>query len=252
MDKFKALIVDDEALARVNIRQALDSYENWQVVGELHNGKELSTMIKQTEPTVVFLDIQMPSTSGIELAAQLMNEENCPQIVFVTAYDEYAVNAFELCAFDYLLKPFDDERFMKTIKRLESNLIATKDHRYIKAWQKKQFSSEQNLDKILIRSIGSIRIIAVEDIYSFHSCGNYVEVHHIEGMHLHRISLSFLETKLDSVQFCRVHRSAIVRLSEIKEIKVLDDNSHQLVLSNGIEVKISVAYKNKVFDRLGL
>jgi len=252
MSKIKALIVDDEALARVNIREALEPHKKWQVVGELNSGKELFVMIKQTKPAVIFLDIQMPGTNGMGLATQLMNEDYCPQIIFVTAFDEYAVNAFELCAFDYLLKPFDDERFNKTIQRLESYFQQPNDQISIQQWQKKQINSVQSLDKILIRSIGSIRIIAIEDVYSFHSSGNYVEVHHLEGIHLHRISLSFLETKLDPEGFCRVHRSAIVKLSEVKEVKVLDDNSHQLILSNNSVVKISAAYKPRFFDRLGL
>ncbi len=252
MNKIKVLIVDDEALARINIREALEPYENWQVVGELNNGKELFSVVEQTRPTVIFLDIQMPGANGMELAEKLMDEDQCPQIIFVTAYDEYAVNAFELCAFDYLLKPFDDERFMKTIQRLESSLTQTNDQISMKRWQKRQINSAQYLDKILIRSIGSIRIIAVDDVYSFHSCGNYVEVHHLEGMHLHRVSLSFLETKLAPEDFCRVHRSAIVKLSEVKELKILDDNSHQLVLSNEVVVKVSAAYRTRFFDRLGL
>ncbi len=252
MNEFRALIVDDEALARVNIRQAIEPFKHWHVVGELHNGKELMTLIDQTNPDVIFLDIQMPGTNGMALAKMLMQVESCPHVVFVTAYDEYAVSAFELCAFDYLLKPFDDERFAQTIHRLEAFLKQPEEQKVLQQYQQQQLNSINKLENIIIRSIGSIRIIAVDNVFGFYACGNYVEVHHAEGMHLHRVSLTFLETQLAASQFCRVHRSAIVKLSEVKEIKTLDDNSHQLILSNGSEVKISSAYKSRLFDRLGL
>ncbi|MFK8012965.1 MAG: LytR/AlgR family response regulator transcription factor [Marinicellaceae bacterium] len=252
MDNIKALIVDDEALARVNIREALEPYENWQIVGELNSGKELLSVCDKTRPDVVFLDIQMPGVDGINLAKKLIESQFDPYVIFVTAYDEYAVNAFELCAFDYLLKPFDDERLLKTIQRFESYLNQNNGLKPLQKWQKNQLNSNKNLDKLIIRSIGSIRIIAIDNVSCFYASGNYVEVYHNEGMHLHRVSLSFLETRLNPEEFVRVHRSAIVKLTEIKELNTLDDNTCELLISNGECVKVSSSYKIKLFKTLGI
>lgn len=252
MKEIKAMIVDDEALARINIRQALEDHEHWNIVAELDNGKELKTILKKYKPDVIFLDIKMPGKSGMALAKELLSLKSCPLIVFVTAYDEYAVNAFELCAFDYLLKPFNDQRFKKTILRLESVLNQPEHDKFLQKWQSKQLNSIGKLTQIIIRSIGSIRIIEIEDVFWFSSNGNYVEVHHKEGMHLHRASLNYLESHLVSDKFCRVHRSAIIKLKEVKELKTMDDNSYVIILSNGNEVKLSSAYKNKLFSLLGL
>ncbi len=252
MNEVKVLLVDDEPLARINIREALQPYSNWQVVGELSSGQSIAAVMKQLQPDVIFLDIQMPGENGIEIAQKLMQSEGFPQIIFVTAYDEYAVNAFELCALDYLLKPFDDERFSQSIKRLEHVLNHQAQLQPLQQWQKHHLQQQQKLDKILIRSVGSIRIIPVAEIFWFASCGNYVEVHHQEGMHLHRVSLSFLETRLDATEFCRVHRSAIVKISVIKEFKTADDQTHRLVLSDGSLVKVSPVYKERLLARLSV
>ncbi len=251
MDEIKALIIDDEPLARINIREALQPHPHWQVVGELSSGQDLPQVMAQLQPDVIFLDIQMPGEDGIEIARQLMQAEHCPHIIFVTAYDEYAVNAFELSALDYLLKPFDDERFNVSIERLEQLLHSQSQLQPLQRWQKHQLKSQQKLDKILIRSVGSIRIVPIEEVFWFASCGNYVEVHHQQGMHLHRVSLSFLETKLDGHDFCRVHRSAIVKTSVIKEVITADDQ-HRLLLINGDEVRVSPAYKERLWARLEL
>lgn len=251
MDEIKALIIDDEPLARINIREALQPYPHWLVVGELGSGQNLPEVLAQLQPDVIFLDIQMPGQNGIEIAQQLMQAERCPQIIFVTAYDEYAVNAFELSALDYLLKPFDDERFKVAIERLEQLVHNQTQLQPLQRWQKHQLQTQQKLDKILIRSVGSIRIIPLSEVLWFASCGNYVEVHHQQGMHLHRVSLSFLETKLDGQEFCRVHRSAIVKISVIEEVKTADDQ-HRLLLTNGDEVRVSPAYKDRLWERLGL
>ncbi len=249
MQQIKALIVDDEALARVNIRAALQGFSNWLVVGELHHGKELTRVCDVTQPDVVFLDIQMPGDNGMTLAETMMQGARPPLIVFVTAYDAFAVDAFELQAFDYLLKPFDDERFAQTIKRVEAQLSLPDSA--LRHWQLSQLQGREKLDQLVIRSIGSIKIIPLVDVIRFQSCGNYVEVHHKEGMDLHRVSLNHLETRLDAAEFARVHRSSVVKLNQIKELKTIDDH-HHLILANGDEVKISPAYKGRLFERMGI
>ncbi|MCX7553646.1 LytTR family DNA-binding domain-containing protein [Marinicella sp. S1101] len=250
MTEIKALIVDDEALARINIRAALQEHSRWQVVAELHSGRELFKVIESTQPDVIFLDVQMPGKNGLMLAQEIMALKHAPLVVFITAFDEYAVNAFELSAVDYLLKPFDDERFAQTIMRLESQL--SQPNEQLQHWQKQQLQSEGPIEKLVIRAVGSIKIISVENVYLFKSCGNYAEVHHAEGMDLHRVSLSHLENRLADSDFCRVHRSAIVRLAAVKELKTIDENSQHIILTDGKKVKLSSAYKHRLFSRLGL
>ena len=201
---------------------------------------------------MVFLDIHMPGEKGIEIATKLLQLKNPPYVIFITAYDEYAVQAFELYALDYLLKPFDDERFKKTIERAESMMSIPSNIAAIQSLQTDMAYPHKKIDKILIKSIGSIRIVTIEEISYFISCGNYVEVYHSAGMHLHRIQMSYLEVNLDPDIFIRVHRSAIVKISEIKKFKTIDDNKFCVILSGGQSVKVSPAYKEKLMVKLGV
>ncbi len=252
MNDVTAVIVDDEPLARLNIREALSKNTNWHIQAELNGANELYRVMQRLKPDVVFLDIHMPGEKGIEIATKLLKRKHPPYIIFITAYDEYAIQAFELYALDYLLKPFDDERFKKAIERAENMMANQTSSEITQKLQKQILNKDQKLDKILIKSVGSIKIIAIEEISYFISSGNYVEVHHSGGMHLHRIQISFLENNLDSSIFIRVHRSAIVKLSEIKTFKTLDDNRYCVVLSGGQSIKVSSAYKDKLMVKLGV
>lgn len=250
MNKIKAIIIDDEPLARLNTREALMTIPHWEVVAEFESGDISETQLAQFAPDVLFLDIQMPGENGISLAKRINNYNNPPLIIFVTAYDKYAIDAFELHAIDYLLKPFDSARFRQSIERAEQQIgnltLREKNLERLQSF----FEQSNYLNNILIKSIGTMRVINIESVIWLSSSGNYVEVHHNEGNHLHRESLSSLEEKLDPGIFVRVHRQAIVKLSEVREIKTLPENKHKLVLSNGDETHISKRFKCNLIDKI--
>lgn len=252
MINVNSIIVDDEDLARVNIREALKDYPNWNIQAELNNANTLYEIIKKLRPDVVFLDIKMPGKKGIDVVKKLLHLDLCPHIIFITAFDDYAIQAFELYAVDYLLKPFNNKRFELAINRAEEIIENERISDSLKHWQKKHFNTANKLDKIIIRSIGSIKFITIQEVYWFGSSGNYVEVHHHGGVHLHRVQLVFLESQLDMKDFLRIHRSAIVKISEVKEFKILEDNRYRVLLSNGDTVKVSLRYKDNLLKRLGI
>ena len=252
----RALLVDDEDWARANIKAALSPYQLWHVVAEWSVAGDLPTLMKQQKIDVVFLDIQMPGKDGLSLAREWMALPQCPLIIFVTAFDEHAVQAFELAAMDYLLKPFSDTRFRQCLLRAEQALHKRSYTALQTAWLdlSSAFSTEQQvyLQQLVIRSVGSVRLVNMSQVYWLAASGNYVSVHHSEGVHLHRVTLSFLEKQLDPNVFCRVHRSAMVKISEVREVQNLADDRHQLVLANGDTVSVSETYKPILFSRLGL
>lgn len=252
----RCLVVDDEDWARANIKAALASYDQWQVVTEWSQANDLKTLLAQQPVDVVFLDIQMPGKNGLALAKEWMALPHCPLIIFVTAYDEHAVQAFELAAMDYLLKPFSDGRFAQCIQRAEQ---ALHDRQYLQAqsvWLRQQqgrsITQAPYLEQLVIRSVGNIRLVMMDQVHWFAASGNYVAVHHREGMHLHRVALRYLETQLDPQQFCRVHRGAIVKLSDVRELQNLADERSQALLSNGDVVAVSESYKAQLLSALGL
>lgn len=238
------LIVDDEPMARLNIRDALSPFSQWQIVGELGSAGELHEQVALRKPAVVFLDIQMPGTSGLDAAKRLVADYPQVHIVFVTAFDNYAIEAFELYALDYLLKPFDNERFEHCLKRAQCAIENQQaSHNALQA-----FVESRPLERLVIRSASSIRVIHLEDVFWFGSNGNYVEIHHKDGCHLHRGSMVQLEKSLAAGQFCRVHRTCIVRLDQAVELKSLSEDKNTLLLANGESVPVSEAYKPGFLD----
>ncbi len=245
------MIVDDEPLARIGLRQLIEQYTDWKIVLELESGQDLETYVLQLQPSLIFLDIRMPKRNGLLAAAGLKNLKNPPLIVFVSAYSDYALQAFELYALDYLLKPFSDERFTQTINRLNS-LVGRKDViDSIAAQQLVAGQDESYLKVLIVRSIGSIQLIDIKDVVWFKGSGNYVEVMLADSSQLHRVTISYLEENLNPKEFIRCHRSAIVRLTAITEVKILDDGQHRIYLSNGNFTSLSQTYKESVlkFER---
>ncbi|MET0357272.1 MAG: LytTR family DNA-binding domain-containing protein [Cellvibrio sp.] len=242
------IVVDDEPLARVNLRKVIEQFTDWKIVLELENGTDLETYVEQLKPSLVFLDIRMPKRNGLSAASGLLKLEDPPLVVFVSAYTEYALQAFELYALDYLLKPFSDERFKQTVARLNS--LATNNPNYQEVFNQQQnFAQPKKYLKVLIvRSVSIIQIVDLKDVIWFRGSGNYVEVMLQKETHLHRVSISFLESNLDPKEFVRCHRSAIVRLSAIKEIKTQDDGQLIIGLENGDSTKLSQTYKDSVLQ----
>lgn len=245
----KVIVVDDEPMARLNIRDSIQDLTDWQIVAEMESAEELNTVIQATSADMVFLDIQMPGMSGLDAAKLVQQLTHPPLVVFVTAYDEFAVQAFELYALDYLLKPFDNQRFSATIKRCTTLLNDDPSPRVEQAARHQHFVEQIPVEKLIIRSTASIRIIEFKDIHWIASCGNYIEIHHAQGTHLHRISLAHILQHLPEREFCRVHRQFVVRIDQARELKSLSENRNQLVLANGDKVSVSQSHRDNFLQR---
>ncbi len=238
------LIVDDELPSRTNLRLALAAHPDWRLVAECDGTAAARAVLATQEVDVIFLDIQMPAESGLVLARETSCASAPPLIVFVTAYSEHAIDAFEVHALDYLLKPLSDARLAQTVERIGAMLgqrqreaygAALRD--YVDAGQ-----AAARLERINVRSVGRIEQIRVADILWIESAGNYVELHLAGRTVLHRMTLNRLETLLAPEDFLRVHRSAIVRRGEIARLDSVGDGSYRLTLRCGATVAVSERY----------
>jgi two-component system LytT family response regulator len=240
------LIVDDEAPSRANLRLALAAHPDWQLLAECDSAASARAALAAQDIDVIFLDIQMPRESGLVLAREISRLRAPPLIVFATAYSAHAVDAFEVHALDYLLKPLNDARLAQAVERIGAMLgqrqreaygAAVRD--YVEAGVGQAVT---RLERINVRSVGRIEQIRVDDILWIESAGNYVELH-LEGRTvLHRITLNRLEALLAPGEFLRVHRSAIVRRGQIARLETVGDGSYRLTLRCGAMVAVSERY----------
>jgi two-component system LytT family response regulator len=240
------LIVDDETPSRTNLRLALAAHAGWQLLAECDSAASARAALAAQDVDVIFLDIQMPIESGLVLAREMSRLPSPPLIVFATAYSEHAVDAFEVHALDYLLKPLNDARLAQTVERIGAMLgrrqreaygAAVRDYVETGAGQ-----AVAQLERINVRSVGRIEQIRVGDVLWIESAGNYVELH-LEGRTvLHRITLNRLEALLAPGEFLRVHRSAIVRRGQIARLETIGDGSYRLTLRCGATVAVSERY----------
>ena len=258
----RTLIVDDEPLARERLHELLDDRSDATIVGEAEDGLEAAHAIRKKDPDLVFLDVQMPGLSGIDVIEEV-GREDMPVTVFVTAYDQYAIKAFDLAAVDYLLKPFDDERFEQAFSRARAR-IADQDaeaisRRLLRMLQEqdpsllKQESSEESyLERIAVQGRGKARIVSVDDITHITADGSYAELHTPDGTHVIRERMKALASRLDPDAFVRVHRSAIVRLDEVEMILRSGGGNYAVRLGDGTTVSVSRGRIEEVQDRLGV
>lgn len=254
-----ALIVDDEPLARANLRHALGAFPRWSVGGECESVSQAREYFLRSPVDIVFLDIQMPRESGLELARNLSLLAEPPVVVFVTAFESFAIEAFELHALDYLLKPFDDQRFAQCIERAEQLLQLRERAAYGNALRGyladvgEQAASVPStyLTRLSVRSIGRIDSVNVSDVQWISAAGNYVELHVHGKSILHRVTISALERRLDPAEFLRVHRSTMVRVAECKSLLVTGDGTYALRLHCGAKVAVSVRYVDAVRAAMG-
>ena len=221
MDKIKTLIVDDEPLAREKIKNYLEfQEEEFEIVASCKNGSEAINAINEYKPDLIFLDIQMPEINGFDVLDNL--EPPLPIIVFVTAYDEYALKAFEVHAVDYLLKPFDRKRFEKSLEQVKRNLRVKNsedlDRRFNQLLQAVQ-NQERYLRRIMVKNSGRVYFVDVDDIEWISASGNYVEIHSGGKTHLIRETMQNMDNNLDPAQFFRIHRSVIVNIDFVKELQ---------------------------------
>ena len=243
--RISALIVDDEPLAREMIREMLGDDSDVEIVAECANGREAVDAIRSLRPDLVFLDIQMPELGGFEVLASF-EPEVTPYIIFVTAYDQYAVRAFEVHAFDYLLKPFDRERFDAAWHRVKAQIKVDQSgerEQHILALLEELKSGPRHLERLVIKNGGRVFFLNVQDVYCIESEGNYVRVYDNQKGYLLRETISNLEEQLDPKQFRRIHRSAIVKIDRIKEMQPWFHGEYRIIMENGKELTLSRNYR---------
>jgi two-component system, LytTR family, response regulator len=245
----KVLIVDDEKLGRSNLQFALAEYPHWQLVGSCDQAATAFALVQSQQIDVVLLDVQMPVENGVSLAWRLAELAKPPLVVFITAYNSYAVDAFEMHALDYLLKPFNDERFSQMVQRVEAMLALQQQLAYagaIRSYQQDSVESQSAeqafLQQIHVRSVGKIELVQVADLQYAVAAGNYVELHLSQRMVLHRIPISQFADRLNPGEFMRVHRSVIVRISQISSLEVAGDGVYHLTLVCNSKVPVSERY----------
>jgi two-component system LytT family response regulator len=264
----KAFIVDDESLARKGLALRLEPFEQVQLIGESGNSRDALEQIVELSPDVVFVDIQMPGLNGFELLRELQQRvDSLPAVVFVTAYDQYAIRAFEVRALDYLLKPVDEERLAETLERVQQEL---EPNSYQKTQQKlvnlvsevtgqqgdailEQLArgadiSELNRypEHIAIKDSGEITRVPVNSIEWVDAAGDYMCIHAAGETFILRRTMKELEQELNPNRFQRVHRSAIVNIDQVEKLCTRHNGEYHLVLKNGQNLKVSRSYKDRI------
>jgi two-component system LytT family response regulator len=245
--KIRAIIVDDEALARASLREALDQFEDIEIVKECANGFEAIREVQQSKPDLIFLDIQMPRLDGFDVV-ELLGKE-APFIVFVTAYDEYALRAFEADALDYLLKPVTAERLGKSIRRLREKLRAVPPPG-MEQFIEHHLARSAPLTRILIRDGTDVHIIPVEDVIYCEAQEDYVRIYTENRSYLKLERMSNLEKTLDPRNFCRIHRSYLLNIDYLAKIEPYSKDSRIAKLKDGKALPISRSGYNRLMELL--
>jgi two-component system LytT family response regulator len=248
MIKHKAIIVEDEKLARDLVKSYLSTLESIELIGEFADGYSGLKAINKLKPAIVFLDVQMPKLTGLELLELL---DDVPQIIFTTAYDEYAVTAFDLSAVDYLLKPFSKDRFDKAVTKAIVNIENSSGLNSIKLL-KAHVEESSVLDKIVVKSNSNIHVIPLTEVVYIESEDDYVMIHTKSGKHLKHQTMKFYEQQLDPKKFARIHRSYIVNIAEINKIEKFGKDTYQVVLKNQTALKISRSRYQELKTILGI
>jgi two-component system LytT family response regulator len=242
------VVIDDEPLARSVVIEYLQTYPDLQVVAECGDGFEGVKAIQHHKPGLVLLDIQMPKINGFEMLELL---EEPPPVIFTTAFDEYAIKAFDANALDYLLKPFSKERFDKAIHRWRSQPAQVVQQVQSEMLQEQMVSPLQQ-ERIVVKTGGNIRIIPIHEVVYLEAADDYVKVHTADGSFLKHKTMSFFEKTLDPQQFVRVHRSYIVAVKNITKIDPYEKESYLALLKQGSRVPVSKAGYIKLREVLGM
>lgn len=255
MEPTRVLIVDDEPLARETIRLLLDGRPALTIVGECENGQEAIDAIRRTQPDLVFLDVQMPEVDGFGVI-RAIGPEQMPIVIFATAYDQYALQAFDAHALDYLIKPYDDERFeqalTRALQRIEQREAGTLSQRLIKLLENTPpTAADTYAERLMIRERDSIRSVRADTIDWIEAAGDYVVLHVGDKTHLMRQTMSRMTEQLDPRRFVRIHRSTIVNIDRIKELKPYFHGDYILYLHDGTELRLSRRYWDEVAQVLG-
>ncbi|MGH9159849.1 MAG: LytR/AlgR family response regulator transcription factor [Vicinamibacteraceae bacterium] len=268
MDMLRVVIVDDEPLARAVVREYAAAHPDVEIAAECGNGFDAVKAVAELSPDLVFLDVQMPKLNGFEVLELLGRDV---PVIFTTAYDQYALRAFEVHAVDYLLKPFSDERFEASLDRALRHVRAGHAEALLSQMQALLDSIEQpheidgaapssssaahrgaTLDRIVLKGAGRVRLLPVQQITWIEAAGMYVKLHTRDGAaHLHRSLLGQLDAVLDKRRFIRVHRSAIVNIDLIDELQADAHGDYIVVLKDRTEIRLGRRYRARLQDRLG-
>ena len=243
----KILIVDDEPLARKKIRYFLKKEENIEIVTDARNGIEAVKLIKEELPDIIFLDVQMPELDGFGVIERI-GVDKMPRVIFVTAFDEYALQAFEVNAVDYLLKPFTRKRFKKSLNKAIENINIKKpevSNSNLNFLIKDIRNREKYTDRIIIKSTDGYLFLKIEEIDWIESAGNYLTIHSGNEKYILRSTMNNFELKLDEKRFLRIHRRTIVNIDLIKGIRYCYNGKYMVLLKNGIELSLGQKYNDK-------
>ncbi len=253
MKKIRTLIVDDEPLARERLAGLLQPLEDIDVVGECRDGEEAVIAIHDLAPDLVFLDIQMPGMSGFDVI-DAIGTDRMPLIVFVTAYDQHALRAFEVRALDYLLKPFDRERFTDALQRARKQLERDESGdigRRLLAMVKDLRRDQPRTDRLVVKSGGRLFFLRTDEIDWVEAAGNYVRLHVGGASHLLRETMAAMEARLGSHKFFRIHRSRIVNIERIQELQPWLNGEYAVLLRTGARLTLSRGCREKLQETLG-
>ncbi len=236
--KITAIIVDDEPLARGNLAILLREDPQIEIVAETGSGVDAPSLIRNAKPDLVFLDVQMPECDGFDVL-ELLGNDIPPAVIFVTAYDQYALRAFEAGALDYLLKPFDNTRFELAINRAKQKIARTRD-------------LPRKLERLAIKSAGQIVFIKPSEIDWIEAADYYACLHVGPRTHMLRRTISELEQDLDPAVFCRIHRSTIVNCERISGLNLNEEGDYDVLLVTGARLRLSRSYRKQVQSRMGI
>jgi two-component system, LytTR family, response regulator len=245
----KALIIDDEPLARMIVLEYLQDYPDIHIVQECNDGFEGAKAIHQHQPDLIFLDIQMPKINGFEMLELI---ENPPAVIFTTAFDEYALKAFETHAVDYLLKPFSKDRFDKAMDKLLNQNTRTIQQQNTQALLQAGLENHNTVNRIVVKTAGKIKIIPLPEIHYLEASDDYVKIHTGEGTYLKNKTMGSFEKSLDAQLFVRTHRSYMVNIQEITRLDPYEKENYVAILKSGEKIPVSKNGYSKLKVTLGI
>jgi two-component system LytT family response regulator len=250
----RVLVVDDEPLAREKIRGLAAADPDLRVVGECTNGAEAIEAVQSIRPDLILLDVQMPEVGGFAVL-EALKDEGLPPVIFITAYDHYAVRAFEFHALDYLLKPFDRERFCAAIERAKRQIRRENgdglDARILALLEQIREQPARYSERLVVKTGGRVFFLNTDEIDWIEAEGNYVSIHTGKKAYLLRETISSLEAQLDPKDFVRIHRSAIANINRIKELQPWSHGEYHVILNDGTQLTLSRSYREKLQSALG-
>jgi two-component system LytT family response regulator len=250
----RTLIAEDEPIARERMRRLLSQEEGVELVGECKDGDEAVALVRQLKPDLLFLDVEMPGRDGFSVLSALGNEVS-PVVIFTTAYDHYAVKAFEIHAVDYLLKPFDQLRFRRALERARNQVVRAKEKEDVTQRMRtllKDVEPGSSMGRLVIRSGGRVVFLRVSEIDWIEAAGNYVRVHCQDQTHLVRETMNQMESKLDGKRFVRIHRSIIVNVESIRELEPCGNGEYIVHVRGGKGLSLSRGYRSRLDAILGV